>query len=153
MLAETPCSKLGETWREMAVTLPTKYLFHIPRGSLTFRKISRHFTDGFSSSSKEVVLRIFIALENTSSSAGFEHANVRSSGKHVNHYITETDDCICNRHQCCTPGILNKCPFFVKTRNQNKDIPLFPFVFEKTATSHSLLYFVCKFLYNIFVSV
>jgi hypothetical protein len=34
---------------------------------------------------KEVVLLIFIALENPSSSAGYEPANLGSNGKHDNH--------------------------------------------------------------------
>jgi hypothetical protein len=40
-------------------------------------------TDGFTSPPKEVVLRIFIILKNLSSSAGFEPANLGSSGKHA----------------------------------------------------------------------
>jgi hypothetical protein len=38
---------------------------------------------GFTSLSKEVVLRIFIAL------AGFDTGTFGSSGKHTNHYTTE----------------------------------------------------------------
>jgi hypothetical protein len=34
---------------------------------------------------KEDVLRIFIAIRNPSSSAGFEPAYIRSNGKHANH--------------------------------------------------------------------
>jgi hypothetical protein len=60
-------------------------------GSLTRRKISRHGADGFTSPSKEV-LRIFIALKISSSSAGFEPTNLWSSFKHDNHYTTENDD-------------------------------------------------------------
>jgi hypothetical protein len=48
-----------------------------------YRKISRHGADGFTFSPKKVVLRIFIALKNPSSSAVFEHTNLASSGKHV----------------------------------------------------------------------
>jgi hypothetical protein len=33
----------------------------------------------------------FIALKNSSFSAGFEPANFGSSGKHDNHYTTEND--------------------------------------------------------------
>jgi hypothetical protein len=43
----------------------------------------RHGTYSFTSPLKEFVLRIFITLENPSSSAGFEPANLGSSGKHV----------------------------------------------------------------------
>jgi hypothetical protein len=41
------------------------------------------------SPSKEVVLRIFIALENPSSTAGIEPANLQSSDKHANQYTIE----------------------------------------------------------------
>jgi hypothetical protein len=37
--------KLGEKWR----ILRTKYLFHIPHGSLTCRRIFRNLADGFAS--------------------------------------------------------------------------------------------------------
>jgi hypothetical protein len=43
------------------------------------------------SSPREGVLRIVIALKNGSSSVGFEPASLRSNGKHVNHYTTESD--------------------------------------------------------------
>jgi hypothetical protein len=58
---------------------------HTTQYSLTCRKILRHGTDGFTSSTKEVVLRICIALKNSSSSARFESANYGSNGKHDNH--------------------------------------------------------------------
>jgi hypothetical protein len=48
-------------------------------------------TDGFTSPPKEVVLWIFVAHKNPSFSAGFEHADLESSGKHANHYTTEGD--------------------------------------------------------------
>jgi hypothetical protein len=57
--------------------------------SLTCRKILLNGANGFTSSQKEVVLRIFIALKNPSSSAGFEPANSGSNGKHANHYTTK----------------------------------------------------------------
>jgi hypothetical protein len=41
-------------------------------------------TAGFTSLSKEVVLRIFITQKNPSSSAGFEPAKLGCSGKHAN---------------------------------------------------------------------
>jgi hypothetical protein len=40
---------------------------------------------------EEVVLWIFIALKNSSSSAGFEPANLKFNGKHDNHQTTEND--------------------------------------------------------------
>jgi hypothetical protein len=39
----------------------------------------------FTSPPKEVVLQIFIALENSSPSAGFEPANLEFSDKHIKH--------------------------------------------------------------------
>jgi hypothetical protein len=47
--AQTPSSESGETWREIAMILPTKYLFHTPQGFLPCRKISQHGADGFTS--------------------------------------------------------------------------------------------------------
>jgi hypothetical protein len=47
------------------------------------------WADGFTFPPKEVVLQIFIALNNSLPSAGFELANLRSNGKHVNHYTVE----------------------------------------------------------------
>jgi hypothetical protein len=64
-------------------------MFHISKGSLTCRKILRRGTDGFTSPQKESVLRIFIALKNPSSSAGFEPAKIGSSDKHANHLTTD----------------------------------------------------------------
>jgi hypothetical protein len=72
---------------------------HASKGSLTCRKVSRCGTDGFTSSPKEGVLRIFIALEHPSPSAGSESVSLRSNGKHVNHYTTENDYPL-KIHQC-----------------------------------------------------
>jgi hypothetical protein len=60
--AETPSSEVGETWREWLWTLPKKYLYCTPQGSLTCREILRHVTDGLTSPRKEVVLRISIVF-------------------------------------------------------------------------------------------
>jgi hypothetical protein len=67
-----------------------EYTF-LQMGSLTCRKILRHGADSFTSLSKEVVLRIFIAVKNPSSSAGYEPTNLGSNGKHANHETTEGD--------------------------------------------------------------
>jgi hypothetical protein len=48
-------------------------------------------TDGFTSPPKEVMLRIFITLENLLSSAVFEPTNIGSNGKHDNNQTTEGD--------------------------------------------------------------
>jgi hypothetical protein len=45
---------------------------------------------GFTSHPKEGVLRIFIALKKVHRPAGSEPATLGSSGKHANHYTTET---------------------------------------------------------------
>jgi hypothetical protein len=47
----------------MPVNFPAKYLCHTPQGSLTCRKNLRHWGDGFTSSPKEVAIRIFIAFK------------------------------------------------------------------------------------------
>jgi hypothetical protein len=47
--------------------------------------------DVFTSPLKEGVLRIFVALKNLSPSAGIEHTNLGSNGKHINRYTTEDD--------------------------------------------------------------
>jgi hypothetical protein len=49
------------------------------------------WADGFNFSLKEVVLLIFIELKYTSVSAGFEPANIGSSGKHGDNYTTENN--------------------------------------------------------------
>jgi hypothetical protein len=59
---------------------------------LTCRKILQHGADGFTSRPKKVMLRIFIALKNTSLSAGFEPLYPGSNGKHDNLYTTNDDD-------------------------------------------------------------
>jgi hypothetical protein len=48
-------------------------------------------TSGFTFFPKEVMLLIFIPLKNPSLSAGFEAANLGSSGKQDEHYSTEND--------------------------------------------------------------
>jgi hypothetical protein len=58
--------------------------------SVTCRNILRH---GFVSAPKKVV-RIFIALKNSSLSAMFDPANLGSNAKHDKHYTTENDYCL-----------------------------------------------------------
>jgi hypothetical protein len=61
-----------------------------PRASFYARRVLlravnlRHGTDGFTSPPKEGVLRILLYFF-PSTSAGFEPANLGSSGKHANH--------------------------------------------------------------------
>jgi hypothetical protein len=47
--------------------------------------------DGFISPPKEVVLRIFIALKKTLSSAGFEPTNLGLDDKYHNHFTTKAE--------------------------------------------------------------
>jgi hypothetical protein len=56
--------------------------------TLAWRKILRYGASRFTSHPKEGVLRMFIALKIHRVSR-FEPANLRSSGKHTNHYTTE----------------------------------------------------------------
>jgi hypothetical protein len=85
-LLEPSSSEAGETWviNMTAEFLLTKHLFRA-RKFLLHAVNLRHGTDDFPSPPKEVVLRIFITLKNPSSSAGFQPANLRFSGKHANH--------------------------------------------------------------------
>jgi hypothetical protein len=73
--------------------LPTKYLYTYLYGSLTWRKILRHRADGFTSPSKEVVLRILSPLNIHRTRPGLNPANLGSNGKHANHYTTEAETC------------------------------------------------------------
>jgi hypothetical protein len=66
----------------MSVNFGYKYL--ILQGSLTC-VMSGHGAAGFTSTPKEVVLRIFIDFKYPSSSAGVEPVNCGSIGKHDNH--------------------------------------------------------------------
>jgi hypothetical protein len=90
--ADMPSSEAGRNLarngREFCLQV---YLF-IPSGILTYRKILGHGADGFTSPTKEVVLRIFITLKNSPSYPGFEPVNVGSNYKHDNHYTTENDN-------------------------------------------------------------
>jgi hypothetical protein len=59
-----------------------KYLCHTQQVFLTYHKILRY---GANYPPKEVMLRIFIAIKNPPSSAGFEPAMLGSIGKHTDH--------------------------------------------------------------------
>jgi hypothetical protein len=47
--------------------------------------------DGFTSPTKNDVLRMFIDLNNSLFSSGFEPKNLESNGKHDNHQTTENN--------------------------------------------------------------
>jgi hypothetical protein len=51
----------------------------------------RHGADDFTSPSKEVVLRIFIALKDPSLSAGVVPQNLGSNDKHDNYFTTDNN--------------------------------------------------------------
>jgi hypothetical protein len=62
--AETHGSEAFEKhYVKCPLILPAKYLCHTSQGSLTCHKILRHGADSFTSSPKEVILRIFSPLK------------------------------------------------------------------------------------------
>ena len=70
--------------REMA----DEFYLKMPDFPLTFRDLLhavnlRHGTNGFTSLPREGVLRIFLALKNPTTSAGFEPANLGTKGQHA----------------------------------------------------------------------
>ena len=70
--------------REMA----DEFCLKMPDFHVTFRDLLhavnlRHETDGFTSTPKEGVLRIFFALKNPMASVGFEPANLGTKGQHA----------------------------------------------------------------------
>ena len=69
--------------REMFQQIQSR--IRLPRNSrdLLHAANLRHGTDGFTSPPKDGVLRIFFALKNPTSSAGFEPANLGSKGQHA----------------------------------------------------------------------
>jgi hypothetical protein len=58
---------------------------HTSKFALIFQEILRYRTDVFTSTRKEVVLRILIILKNSSPSSGFETANLGPTGKQDKH--------------------------------------------------------------------
>jgi hypothetical protein len=70
------------------VVLPHELSLSYFEEFLTFRKISQHGADGFTSLP---LLQIFIAFKYSLASTGFEPANLGSNGKHANHYTTVDD--------------------------------------------------------------
>jgi hypothetical protein len=84
-------SKVEELEKEKMNLALRSIIAHISKGSLTYRKILRHGTYGFTSSPKEGLLWVLIALKYPSPSAGFEAANLGSNTKHANHSTTEDD--------------------------------------------------------------
>jgi hypothetical protein len=88
------CYCYGVVWHNAFHTLRPLVIYCASQSELLKNlrhKILRRGTDGFTSRLKEVVLRIFIALKNPSSSAGSEPANLGSNGKHDNQQTTEGD--------------------------------------------------------------
>jgi hypothetical protein len=69
-------AKRVETGREKAAGFCLSVSLSYLKGSLTCHQVLRHGADGFISPPKEVVLRIFISLKDSSLSAGFEPANL-----------------------------------------------------------------------------
>jgi hypothetical protein len=69
--------------RNMAAEFCLQIIFFHARKVLLHAVNLRHGTDDFTYPPKKVVLQIFITLKNPSFSAGFEPANLGSSGKHA----------------------------------------------------------------------
>jgi hypothetical protein len=78
--------KTDEKWGWI---LSTKYFFHTSHGYSVCRKGLRHGADGFNYAPEEVMLWIFTAFKDPSSSAGFEPTNLGSNCKYANHYTNE----------------------------------------------------------------
>ena len=57
--------------------------FHVTFSDLLHAVNLRHGTNGFTSLTKEGVLRIFFALKNPTASAGFELTNLGTKGQHA----------------------------------------------------------------------
>jgi hypothetical protein len=88
--ADTPSSESGKkTGEKWGLILSTKYFFHTSHGYSACRKGLRHGADGFISAPEEVMLWIFTAFKDPSSSAEFEPTNLESKCKYANHYTTE----------------------------------------------------------------
>jgi hypothetical protein len=79
--AELSSNKAGETGEEIHFDI--RSISFVLRD--VFVHVVRHWTDSFTSSPKEGVLRIFNGLKGPSLSACFEPANLGSNGKHANH--------------------------------------------------------------------
>jgi hypothetical protein len=81
---QSSSSKAGGTGKGTNFALRS-ISFILRRNLLTLRRLLRHGADGFTFPPKEDVLRIFIALKNSSLSAEFEPAILGSNCKHANH--------------------------------------------------------------------
>jgi hypothetical protein len=79
LVAEGGTLRGRETFRQIPsrIRLP-----HNSRDLLNAANL-QHWTDGFTSPPKEGVLRIFFALKNPTSSAGFEPTNLGTKGQHA----------------------------------------------------------------------
>ena len=68
--------------------MAVEFCLKMPDFHVTFRDLLhavnlRYETDGFTSTPKEGVLRIFFALKNPMASVGFEPANLGTKGQHA----------------------------------------------------------------------
>jgi hypothetical protein len=88
LTAESPGSK-EEEWAKRMINLASRSsCVRTCKWFCTCRKIFRHEADGFTSPSKEGVLRIFTALKNPSFRPGLNLRTLGSNGKHANHYTS-----------------------------------------------------------------
>jgi hypothetical protein len=98
MLVEENSWLLWETYQQSHLGASRRnrrkeWEFYIVSFSFKCRKFLWHGASGFTSRSKDGVLRIFITIKNLSS--GFEPATLGSSGKHTYHYTVEATKASC----------------------------------------------------------
>jgi hypothetical protein len=94
----TPCGyqrfgqQGGRNLEQEITNLAERSIFvHSSKDFLTCRKILRHGADGFTSPSKEGMLRILSPPENPSTSTGIKPANIGFNDNHASHYATEVE--------------------------------------------------------------
>jgi hypothetical protein len=86
---------------------------------------------------KEVMLWIFITLKNWSSSAGFEHANLGSNGKHDNHYTTKNKFLFNSIHYTIKMFMMAQKTFLV---NSNEVFTVLDMQLQWTVLRHKITY-------------
>ena len=72
-----------ELWARNVREFCQKLRFHVTFRDLLHAVKLRHGTDGFTSTPKEGVLRIFFCPKNPTASAGYEPANLGTKGQHA----------------------------------------------------------------------
>jgi hypothetical protein len=75
----------------MPITFACEASLSYSTEAFTCHKFLRHGTNVLACPPQEILLRIFIALEHSSSSTGFELTNLGSNVKHDNNYTTDNN--------------------------------------------------------------